>query len=417
MKSINKKLFLSYILIILVVSSSCDAFSQMNFTEVNNISTQVNLSTNQAVSPAPLSLDKWTYMQLDSTRDQRAMGLAMEDLNADGKIDIVSGPWVYFNPGKNMSGKWVRKKLPVNLDILLKINVDDDKKPDLIAEDGDGNLFWLELNDEQGEDWYHRNIGKAGTGNHHLSSQGYITADIVKGNKQEIVIVGGEQPHGAIYYFMIPENPLTDKWPSVEIANSVYPEGVASADFDGDGDIDLCCTDDVNSKVTWYENPGYGQGNWNRYYVGAVHGADRFSTADLDGDGHADILVTGANEDENGLYWFKSPVNPKSDKWGKNTLVNSGKKNSMNSLDVADMDNDGDIDIISETHMGDLMTVVWENDGKGNFKNHIVDKGKESHLGARVADLDGDGDLDIVSIGWIKYQYLHLWRNDAILHE
>lgn len=37
------------------------------------------------------------------------------------------------------------------------------------------------------------------------------------------------------------------------------------------------------------------------------------------------------------------------------------------------------------------------------------------HLGARVADLDGDGDREIVSIAWDAYQYLHLWRHDVKL--
>ena len=52
----------------------------------------------------------------------------------------------------------------------------------------------------------------------------------------------------------------------------------------------------------------------------------------------------------------------------------------------------------------------------GNFKEHIAGTGKESHLGSRVSDIDGDGDQDIFSIGWDKYKYLHLWRNDAILY-
>jgi hypothetical protein len=28
--------------------------------------------------------------------------------------------------------------------------------------------------------------------------------------------------------------------------------------------------------------------------------------------------------------------------------------------------------------------------------------------------MDNDGDLDIISAAWDNYQYLHLWRNDAV---
>ncbi|MBZ0175186.1 MAG: FG-GAP-like repeat-containing protein, partial [Candidatus Methanoperedens nitroreducens] len=60
---------------------------------------------------------------------------------------------------------------------------------------------------------------------------------------------------------------------------------------------------------------------------------------------------------------------------------------------------------------------IWVNDGTGLFKERLVSSGKESHLGARTVDLDGDGDLDIVSIAWDAPQFIHLWRNDAIVAE
>jgi len=95
----------------------------------------------------------------------------------------------------------------------------------------------------------------------------------------------------------------------------------------------------------------------------------------------------------------------------------------MNNLDVGDMDRDGDIDLITCEHTmphqdktapGGIKLEIWENDGRGQFTSRIVDREKESHLGAQFVDLDDDGDLDIVSIAWRDYQYLHLWRNDAV---
>ena len=88
----------------------------------------------------------------------------------------------------------------------------------------------------------------------------------------------------------------------------------------------------------------------------------------------------------------------------------------MNNLDVADVDEDGDIDIVTRSeHKGpDLKLQLFFNDGKGNFKSEVIDRGKEMHLGAQFADMDNDGDLDIVGHAWDNYKYLHLWHNDRI---
>ena len=62
----------------------------------------------------------------------------------------------------------------------------------------------------------------------------------------------------------------------------------------------------------------------------------------------------------------------------------------------------------------DKRLFVLENDGKGRFTQHVIDHGKESHLGTLLFDLDGDGDLDNLSIAWDEYRFLHLWRNNAL---
>ena len=81
---------------------------------------------------------------------------------------------------------------------------------------------------------------------------------------------------------------------------------------------------------------------------------------------------------------------------------------------LADIDRDGDVDLVLAEHRGDRRIAVWENDGRGAFRERRVGRGVESHLGARLADLDGDGDLDLVSIAYDDFAGLHLWRNSAI---
>jgi VCBS repeat protein len=83
-------------------------------------------------------------------------------------------------------------------------------------------------------------------------------------------------------------------------------------------------------------------------------------------------------------------------------------------MDVADMNKDGLVDIVTGEHRGSKKVIIWENVKQGtSWVPHVVDSWRESHLGARAVDLDGDGDLDIVSIAWDRYQDLHVWRNEA----
>jgi hypothetical protein len=56
--------------------------------------------------------------------------------------------------------------------------------------------------------------------------------------------------------------------------------------------------------------------------------------------------------------------------------------------------------------------MIWLNDGNGNFEQVVVKPGKESYMGTRLVDMDNDDDLDIISNTWDDLKFLHLWRND-----
>ena len=186
------------------------------------------------------------------------------------------------------------------------------------------------------------------------------------------------------------------------------------ADFDQDGDLDLAtgvgARDGEARTVAWWENPG-GVGNtWKQHRVGeTVSFADRIEAADLDGDGAPDVVVAEEGQRAR-VHWFRCPKNPSDDEWVRQTVVVQA---TTNNLDLADMDDDGDIDIVCAEHRGEKKVQIWENLGRAaEWKEHVVSRGKESHLGAQVADMDGDGDPEILSIAWDNYADLHLWRND-----
>ena len=364
-------------------------------------------------------MTSWTYIHADGSREDQKFGIdGSLDLTGDGYKDIVSGQYFYRNPGGNMTGTWPRTTLPnTSFDALLEVNVDDDAFGDVIAMNGSGQVYWLEATAQNGSTWTSRGmIGDLGASDEGISSQGYTVGQIIAGGKPEIILNVPNQ----LAYFEIPTNPTTVPWQTKKVittAISQEPEGVTLGDIDGDGDLDIA-SNLSTTTVAWWRNPGNGTENWSSFTIGTVPSfyVDRMGLSDLDGDGDLDLAVTAANGDNNGVYWFRSPAT-KTSTWTRTTILSASTSPSvdtMNSMDLADMDKDGDIDIITAEHRGSKRLFILENNGTGTFTTRTISTGIENHLGARVFDLDNDGDLDIIGMAWDGFQDLHVWRNDAI---
>ncbi len=116
--------------------------------------------------------------------------------------------------------------------------------------------------------------------------------------------------------------------------------------------------------------------------------------ADLDNDGDMDLLSVSYNDDM--IAWYENNGNGSF----STQKVISYLADGARSVYAADLDNDGDIDVLSASYIDDK--IAWyENDGDGNFSIQIIIT-DQAYAASSVyaADLDNDGDMDVLAASY-----------------
>lgn len=118
-------------------------------------------------------------------------------------------------------------------------------------------------------------------------------------------------------------------------------------------------------------------------------GADSVTGADLDGDGDLDVLSASSLDDT--IAWYE---NNGSENFNRHVI--SSTSDGAAFVATADVDGDGDLDVLTASTNDD--TLAWyENDGHEAFTQRIIDFRASGASSIAAADMDGDGDLDILA--------------------
>lgn len=170
------------------------------------------------------------------------------------------------------------------------------------------------------------------------------------------------------------------------------------ADLDGDGLKDVLVCDARRNRVSWIRQVRLGV--FEEQDIGdPIAGPAHVEVADMNGDGHLDVLVS-----EMGV------IPPSNEKTGAVVvLVNDGTNHFTNRVllesvarvtyvAAADFNHDGRLDLIVGQFGYIEGEIRWmENLGNWQFKSHeLLDMPGTIH--APVADLDGDGNLDVAAL-------------------
>ena len=184
------------------------------------------------------------------------------------------------------------------------------------------------------------------------------------------------------------------------------------ADLDGDGDADVLSTASHGGTIVWYENLGGEAFSHRRLITAKVSGVGSLFATDLDGDGDVDVLSapTGGSmiawHENLGGGMFSHLRVISTEAFARISYY------SRISMFAADLDGDGDADVLSASYDGDVEVlsasrnggwgddkIAWfENLGGGTFSGQrVITKDGDGASAVFAADLDGDGDADVLS--------------------
>jgi hypothetical protein len=356
-------------------------------------------------------MDQWKRHAIADLPD-RAMFILAADVDGDNRRDLIAGGWWWKNPG-NLGGSWKQATIGEPLrNMAVVYDFDSDGDPDVLGTEGVGaakntDFVWAE-NNGKGKFKIHKNINYTGGGDF---LQGCVAArlgDTIR------VALSWHRDGGGINTLNVPVKPAADMWTTKLISKTVSspPQGedLDFGDIDRDGDLDLLLGD------LWLRNDG---DSWPTFRMGRITKGepDRVDLADVNGNGRLDAIVS--LEKGTDVWWFEAPADP-TETWKQHKLgVIAGQGFSM---DTADFDRDGDPDVVIGEHRGktENRVVIFENRDHGtNWRPHVIDKGSKNeidhHDGTQAVDLDNDGDLDIISIGWYNpkvWVYENLMKKD-----
>lgn len=321
---------------------------------------------------------------------------AAGDMDGDGYPDLVLGSEHATGPGLFLYRYPLWDKIPLAVgqfttDMQLA-DVDGDARLDIIVGDTDRGLVWLRNPGDVTANW---DLQVIGAGYVHDLEVGDIDGD------GDLDVATCDKHAVRIWIQTTPGS-----WqPRVLIERD--GEGTHLADLDRDGDLDVVL------GGLWFEAPADPlAGDWTRHDFAPGWNQDaRVQTGDIDRDGRLDVALT-ASEGEGPVAWFAAPADPRAPGWTEHrvgTLTLTG----AHSLQLADFDGDGDLDLATaEMHTGGKRVLLYLQEPEGWTEEQLATTGSHN---MRAFDLDADGDIDLVGKNFGgRGRVFEVWQNRRV---
>ncbi len=184
--------------------------------------------------------------------------------------------------------------------------------------------------------------------------------------------------------------------------------GLATVDIDRDGDIDILGTTDIEAGVLLWLNEGTSPPSWEVIEIDAdFPGGTSLHPADIDLDGDLDIVGAAQSPGHAVSWWRNDAADSRS--W-KRFDISTFYPVACNVF-AADVDADGHHDVLSTSWAFGSVT-MWHNDAdeQVSWTEQGLAEGQSGAHSAVAADLDGDGDLEVVATAANVSSVLIFWN-------
>jgi hypothetical protein len=349
-------------------------------------------------------------------------GVAIADVNKDGKKDILAGD-VWYETMK--TGEWKRHEIrkPVreydfntgysNSFACFAEDLNHDGWTDVIIVGFPGEPFH----------WYENPRGKDGHWKEHMiwrsaCNETPIYTDLLGDGKKGLVLA--YRPERQMGFFRPGDDP-TKLWEPMPISEPTdlgtdrYSHGL------GVGDVNMDGRNDVLIHEGWWEQPASpGESPW-KFHAVQFHPPKRepsdptrenpscadMYAYDVDGDGDNDVLCSSAHM--YGVWWHENKTGGDNPTFVPHVIRDDVSQS--HAMHLVDINEDGRKDIVTGkrfwAHQGgdpgerEPVLLYWietqQAEGKAKFTSHEIDNDSGHGTQFVVDDFDGDGLLDVVS--------------------
>lgn len=365
-----------------------------------------------------------SFERIQLTDKYYADGIHYGDIDRDGQLDIVAGPFWYQGPDFKHARAFYPpvalppEKSPSDSMYSFVHDFSGDGWPDILV------LGRVHLHPAY---WY-ENPGENVSGSDALWQKHYAF-ERVQGESPPFVDLDGDGRPQLICHWQGRWGWIEPDWQKPRDPWTFHPlsdvgewkefyHGTGVGDLNGDGHLDLVLNDG------WFEQPAQREANqpwsWHPLKLSGDRGGAQMPIFDVDGDSDHDV-VTALNAHGWGLAWFEQ--RPEGDQLALHNHPIMGTRDELDkfgaaftqphALDSGDINGDGLPDIVVGKRLwahgptGDIEpsaapVLYWfelrrDAGGQARFVPHLVDH--RSGVGVQVVavDIDHDGDTDILT--------------------